>query len=146
LAGNSRSAVLPPTRLSAAQVEALGRNPGGAGTSQLGGVQTTILSGDPNAPGPYAFEIRVPAHTRIAPHTHRDNRTAIVVSGEWHFGYGQAASEAATTTLGPGGFYTEPAGLAHFAFTGDAPAVVYITGEGPTDTQYISAEDDPSRH
>jgi len=60
-----------------------------------------------------------------------------VVSGEWHFGYGDRANESAATTLGPGGFYTEPAGVAHFAFTADEPAVVYITGTGPTDTQYV---------
>ncbi|MFL6549029.1 MAG: cupin domain-containing protein [Povalibacter sp.] len=117
----------------------MARGEGGAGTSGLIGVQTTVLSGDPNLPGPYAFEIRVPPHTRIAAHRHRDNRNAIVVSGEWHFGYGDVATEAATTTLGPGGFYTEPAGVAHFAFTGDAPAVVYVTGSGPTDTKYLDA-------
>ena len=52
---------------------------------------------------------------------------------------------SATTTLGPGGFYTEPASAAHFAFTGDAPTVVYITGQGPTDTKYVNPADDPSR-
>jgi uncharacterized RmlC-like cupin family protein len=128
---------LRQTRLTQAQVEAMARGEGGAGTSGLDGVQTTVLSGDPKAPGPYAFEIRVPPHTRIAAHRHRDNRNALVVSGAWHFGYGERASEAATTTLGPGGFYTEPADVAHFAFTGDQPAVVYITGQGPTDTDYV---------
>jgi pimeloyl-ACP methyl ester carboxylesterase/quercetin dioxygenase-like cupin family protein len=129
-------AALPPKHLTKTEVDALARNAGGAGTSGVGGVQTTVLSGDPNAPGPYAFEIRVPPHTRIAAHRHRDDRNAIVVSGEWHFGYGERASDAATTTLGAGGFYTEPANVAHFAFTGDEPAVVYITGQGPTDTRY----------
>jgi pimeloyl-ACP methyl ester carboxylesterase/uncharacterized RmlC-like cupin family protein len=128
---------LPAARLTRQQVDALARFAGGAGTSGLAGVQITLLSGNPNVAGPYAFEIRVPAHTRIAAHTHRDDRNAIVVSGEWHFGYGDKASDAATMTLGPGGFYTEPAGVAHFAFTGDAAAVVYITGQGPTDTQYL---------
>nr|WP_129774451.1 alpha/beta fold hydrolase [Peristeroidobacter soli] len=131
------NAPLRQTRLTKAQVDEMARGEGGVGTSGLNGVQTTVLSGNPNASGPYAFEIRVPAHTRIEAHSHRDNRNAIVVSGEWHFGYGERASEGATTTLGPGGFYTEPAGVAHFAFTGDAPAVVYITGEGPTDTEYV---------
>jgi pimeloyl-ACP methyl ester carboxylesterase/uncharacterized RmlC-like cupin family protein len=134
-------AVLAPTRLTSAEVDALARDGAGAGTSGLSGVQTTVLSGDPNAPGPYAFEIRVPAHTRIAAHRHRDNRIALVVSGEWHFGYGEQANETATRTLGPGGFYTEPAGLPHFAFTGDLPTVVYITGQGPTDTNYVLAAD-----
>ena len=132
------TSALPPKRLTLAEVEALGRSSGGAGTSGLQGVQTTVLSGNPNAPGPYAFEIRVPAHTRIAAHEHRDNRNAIVVSGTWHFGYGDKANDAAATTLGPGSFYTEPAGVNHFAFTGDEPAVVYITGYGPTDTVYVA--------
>lgn len=132
-------AALAQTRLTSAQVDALARQAGGAGTSGVGGIQTTLLSGDPNLPGPYAMEIRVPAHTRIAAHTHRDNRTALVVSGEWHLGYGEAASESGTQTLGPGSFYTEPARQAHFAFTGDLPTVVYITGQGPTDTSYVAS-------
>lgn len=68
------------------------------------GRRATVLSGNPSAPGPYAFEIRVPPHTRIEAHRHRDNRNAIVVSGEWHFGYADRANEAGTTVLGPGGF------------------------------------------
>ncbi len=139
------TASLPQKRLTRKDVDALPRSAGGAGTSGLNGVQTTVLSGNPDSAGPYAFEIRVPAHTRIAAHVHRDNRTALVVSGEWHFGYGDQATDAAATTLGPGGFYTEPAGVSHFAFTGDKATVVYITGEGPTDTAYVSAGDDPVR-
>jgi pimeloyl-ACP methyl ester carboxylesterase/quercetin dioxygenase-like cupin family protein len=137
---------LPQKRLTLADVDALAKNAGGAGTSGLKGVQTTVLSGNPNAPGPYAFEIHVPPHTSIAAHLHRDNRNAIVVSGEWHFGYGDKANEVSTMKLGPGGFYTEPAGVNHFAFTGDSPAVVYITGNGPTDTVYVDAAKTTSNH
>jgi hypothetical protein len=133
--------VLSQARLTAAQVDALAREGAGAGTSGVNGIQTTILSGNPNVPGPYAIEIRVPAHTRIAAHSHRDNRNALVVSGEWYFGYGERASEAMARKLGPGGFYTEPARQPHFAFTRDLPTVVYITGDGPTDTTYVVATD-----
>ena len=126
-------------RLTREEVDALARQGAGAGTSGIEGVQTTVLAGNPEAAGPYAIEIRVPAHTRIAAHSHRDNRSALVVSGEWHFGYGEQANEAATRTLGPGGFYTEPAGQPHFALTNEQPAVVYITGQGPTDTAYVVA-------
>lgn len=136
---------LSQARLTPAQVDALAREGAGAGTSGVNGIQTTILSGNPNAAGPYAIEIRVPAHTRIAAHDHRDNRNALVVSGEWNFGYGERAAEAQARKLGPGGFYTEPARQPHFAFTGDLPAVVYITGIGPTDTNYVVASDTPSR-
>ena len=134
---------LKPVRLTAAQVDALRHGKAGAGTSQLEGIGMIVLSGDPAKPGPYALELRVPAHTRIAAHTHRDDRTALVVSGEWHFGYGQKASAKAALALGPGGFYTEPANAPHFAFTGAEPAVVYITGQGPTDTHYVDAADAP---
>ena len=96
--------------------------------------------GDPAKPGPYAIEIRVPPHTQIAAHTHRDDRLAVVVSGAWNFGYGDKADPAKSEALAPGGFYTEPAGKAHFAFTGAEPATVYVTGNGPTDTQYSEAE------
>jgi pimeloyl-ACP methyl ester carboxylesterase/quercetin dioxygenase-like cupin family protein len=138
-------APLAQARMTLAEVDGLTRGGAGAGTSGLNGIQTTVLSGDPRMPGPYAIEIRVPAHTRIAAHRHRDNRNAMVVSGAWHFGYGEQADESQTKALGPGGFYTEPAGQPHFAFTGDLPAVVYITGQGPTDTTYVDAAAASSR-
>jgi pimeloyl-ACP methyl ester carboxylesterase/uncharacterized RmlC-like cupin family protein len=130
---------VPPRMLGIAEVAALARNEAGAGTSGVEGIQTIVLSGDPTKSGPYAIELKVPAHTHIAAHSHRDNRSALVVSGEWHFGYGETANDAAATALGPGGFYTEPAAMAHFAFTGDQPTVVYITGQGPSDTHYVGA-------
>ena len=132
-------AKLTQARLTSSEVDAVARGGAGAGTSGISGVQTTLLSGNPNVPGPYAIEIRVPPRTRIASHSHRDDRTALVVSGEWNFGYGEQASEAKARTLGPGSFYTEPASDPHFAFTGDQPTVVYITGQGPTDTTYVVA-------
>jgi pimeloyl-ACP methyl ester carboxylesterase len=133
----SGASAVNPRTLSAAEMGALTKNEAGAGTSGVAGIQTIVLSGDPAKAGPYAIQLKVPAHTNIAAHTHRDNRFAMVVSGGWHFGYGETAN-VATTALGPGGFYTEPAGMAHFAFTGDQPTVVYITGQGPSDTTYIS--------
>ena len=140
----SSGAPLAQARHTSAQVDALPREGAGAGTSGLRGIQTTVLAGNPSLPGPYAIEIRVPAHTRIAAHRHRDNRTALVVSGEWHFGYGERADEATSQALGAGGFYTEPADQPHFAFTGDLPTVVYITGQGPTDTTYVIPTDAPA--
>jgi quercetin dioxygenase-like cupin family protein len=142
--GSAKPTALKPTRLSAKEIAALSHDKAGAGTSKLKGVEMIVLSGNPSEPGPYAIELRVPANTRIASHTHRDDRTALVLSGEWHFGYGPKASDKATSVLGPGGFYTEPANEAHFAFTKDKPTVVYITGVGPTDTQYVDAANAPS--
>jgi pimeloyl-ACP methyl ester carboxylesterase len=132
--------------LGVAEIGTLSASGPGAGTSGVNGIQTIVLSGDPARAGPYAIELRIPAHTRIAAHSHRDNRQAMVVSGEWHFGYGQTADEAHTSVLTQGAFYTEPAQAAHFAFTGEQPAVVFITGVGPSDTHYVAEQDAPPQN
>lgn len=124
-------------RLSKAEIEALAKIDAGAGTSGVSGVRSTVIYGDPTKPGPYTIEIRVPAHTAIQAHTHSDPRTAVVISGEWFFGYGRFADPALTKKLVAGSFYTEPANDPHFALTRDQPAIVYIFGHGPTDTSYI---------
>jgi quercetin dioxygenase-like cupin family protein len=136
---------LAETRLGASEIAARAKGGAGAGTSGVAGIQTVVLAGDPTRAGPYAIEIRVPAHTRIAAHTHRDDRSAVVVSGTWWFGYGSVADEASAKPLPPGSFYTEPGGDPHFALTRDEPVIVCITGHGPTDTRYVNAAADPRR-
>ncbi|TCM14169.1 putative RmlC-like cupin family protein [Novosphingobium sp. PhB165] len=126
-------------RLTQAEIAAQHPASGGPGTSGVAGIQTVVLAGDPTAAGPYTIELRVPANTKIAAHTHRDDRTAVVVSGTWHFGYGAVATAAATKALGPGSFYSEPGGDAHFAMTGAEPVTVIISGYGPTDTIFTAA-------
>jgi pimeloyl-ACP methyl ester carboxylesterase len=118
------------------ETEAMPLAGAGAGTSGLDGIRTRLIYGDPAKAGPYVLEIRVPANTRIAPHTHRDDRVATVISGNWYFGYGADRSQARVKALGAGGVYTEPAKAPHFAFTRDVPAVVRLTGIGPSDTDY----------
>jgi hypothetical protein len=132
-------------RLTPSDIAVMAKSGAGAGTSGVSGIQTTVLSGDPTAAGPYTIALRVPAHMKIAAHTHRDDRAAVVISGVWFFGYGSSADETELKALEPGSFYTEPADAPHFAMTRDEPAVVYITGFGPTDTHYIDAAADPRR-
>ena len=109
----------------------------GAGTSGVAGIRTTLVAGDPTKVGPYTIRVSIPANTKIQAHTHRDNRTAVVVSGVWYFGYGPVAGEAQEKALPAGSFYTEPGGVAHFAETRADPVLVYISGVGPTDTVYV---------
>ncbi|MDF3020390.1 MAG: hypothetical protein K0Q92_1693 [Steroidobacteraceae bacterium] len=131
-------------RLTPAEIAAQAKGGAGPGTSGVAGILTTTLSGDPRKAGPYTIEIRVPPNTRIQAHTHRDERTAVVASGRWFFGYGTKADEALVKELPAGSFYTEPAHVAHFALTRDEGAVVYISGFGPTDTVYNAAANTPA--
>ncbi len=70
-------------------------------------------------------------------------RTAVEVAGVWYFGYGAVANAAAEKSMPAGSFYTEPGGVAHFAETKADSVLVYITGNGPTDTVYVKASDAP---
>ncbi len=131
--------------LTAGDIKAMPVASAGQGTSGVSAIRTTVLSGDPSAPGPYTIALTVPPNTRIAAHEHRDARAAVVISGTWFFGYGESANDAAMKRLPAGSFYTEPARVMHFARTGSEPATVYISGVGPTDTQYAEVAADPRR-
>jgi len=120
-------------------------NPG-TGSSGMAGIQTVVLKGDPDQAGVYTIMLRVPAHTKIAAHSHRDDRVATVISGTWHFGYGNKFDEAQLKSLPPGSFYTEPPGQPHFAETGDEAVTVQITGFGPSSTDYVDPAQDPRKH
>lgn len=113
---------------------------GGTGTSGVAGIRTLVLKGDPDKPGLYTIMLKVPPRTRILAHDHPDDRVATVVSGIWQFGYGKEFDEQKLKALTPGSFYTEPAGSAHFAQTGDAAVVLHITGVGPSGMQFTNAE------
>jgi pimeloyl-ACP methyl ester carboxylesterase len=119
-------------------------NPG-TGSSGVGGIKTVVLKGDPNQAGMYTIVLRVPARTQIAAHSHRDDRVATVISGTWHFGYGDKFDEAKLKALPVGSFYTEPPGQNHFAETGEEPVVVQITGFGPSSTDYVDPAQDPRK-
>lgn len=123
-------------RMTTDEISKLEATGAGPGTSGMAGIRTTVLSGDPTRPGLYTIRLFVPSHMRIESHFHRDERSAVVVSGHWSIGYGERFDDAALKVLPPGSFYTEPAQAPHFASTGNEPVVVYISGIGPTDTRF----------
>ncbi|WP_454716576.1 cupin domain-containing protein [Caulobacter segnis] len=143
LIAGAASAQERQVRLAPSDIQGLSQGGATAGTSGVTGIRTTVLYGDPTKAGPYTIALKVPPNTHIAAHGHRDDRTAIVVGGVWRFGYGRKADEALVKVLPPGSFYSEPAGVEHFAMTGPEGAVVYISGYGPTSTDYVEAADAP---
>jgi uncharacterized RmlC-like cupin family protein len=137
----------PQMRMTAQDIVSGDQGDGQIGSSKLAGVHTKILAGDPASAGFYSILLFVPAHTTIQAHSHRDDRMATVVSGNWQFGYGTHLEESAFKALPAGSVYSEPGGVNHFARTTDTPVVVHISGYGPTDTRYFNPADDPeSKH
>ena len=127
---------VPMQRLTPAEIAALA--PPTPAASAPPTVQMTPLIGDPTKPGLYTVRVNIAPHTQVRPHTHRDNRSVTVISGTWHMGYGGTFDTKALKDLPPGSFYTEPAGQAHFAQTGDEPVVIWVTGYGPSDTKFVT--------
>jgi len=101
-----------------------------------------VLFGDPAKAGLYMILLFVPAHTTIQAHSHGDDRMASVLSGEWHFGYGERFDAQSLKTLPPGSVYSEPGSVNHFARTDADPVIVQISGYGPTDTRYFDPAND----
>jgi uncharacterized RmlC-like cupin family protein len=116
-----------------------------AGTAGVAGLQTVVLKGDPKQPGLYTLLLRIPPNTKIQAHSHKDDRTAVVVSGLWYFGYGREFNEAALKELPAASFYTEPPGVEHFGMTKEQEAVIEITGYGPSGTTYVDPKNDPTK-
>jgi quercetin dioxygenase-like cupin family protein len=142
-ASQTANSSLRQMRMTPAEIAATGADDvqtGGAGSAAG---QRRVLFGDPTTAGYYSILLFVPAHTTIQAHSHRDNRMATVVSGEWHFGYGNQFSAEALKTLPPGSVYSEPGGVNHFAQTAADPVIVQISGYGPTDTHYFDPAKDP---
>jgi pimeloyl-ACP methyl ester carboxylesterase/quercetin dioxygenase-like cupin family protein len=142
-ASTAGSSALPQMRFSPAEVRANQTGSEQIGSSGLAGVSTKVLFGDPSKAGFYTIVLSVPAHTTIPAHLHRDDRMATVVSGTWHFGYGNRFDEGALKSLPPGSVYSEPGGTNHFARTDAEPVLVQISGFGPTDTRYFDPADTP---
>jgi quercetin dioxygenase-like cupin family protein len=135
---------LPQMRMTPTEIRALTLDNNQIGSSKLPGVHTKILAGDPTKPGFYTILLFVPPHITIQAHSHRDDRMASVLSGEWHFGYGDHFDAQSLKTLSPGSVYSEPGGVTHFASTDADPVVVQICGYGPTDTRYFDPANDPA--
>jgi quercetin dioxygenase-like cupin family protein len=141
---SSTTSSLMEMRLTPAEVRATPFNGSQVGSSGVAGVRSKVLFGDPAKSGFYSILLFVPAHNTIQAHSHRDDRMATVVSGEWNFGYGDRFDEKSLKFLPPGSVYSEPGRVNHFARTGDDAAIVHVSGYGPSDTRYFDPIDDPA--
>lgn len=108
---------------------------------KLHGLETTVLAGDPSRPEPYAQRIRLQPGTRLEPHFHPNPaRMVTVLEGTLFFAIGERFDAARLKAMPPGSFFTEPAGVAHFAVAGDREVVLQLNAIGPDATTYVGRE------
>ncbi|HEX8263327.1 MAG TPA: cupin domain-containing protein [Allosphingosinicella sp.] len=90
-----------------------------------------VLQGDPDVPGqPFVIRIRELPGTIVPPHSHPVDEHVTIVSGTWHFGFGDAFDPARLTALPTGSYAFAPKGSTMFAYAPEG-AVVQVHGIGP---------------
>jgi len=109
------------------------------------GVELAILLGDPNKQGPFVVRVRLPADTRVMPHTHPVPRTYSVLAGEWKLGFGETYDPAKLQTFPAGSLYRLPAKVPHYQATGSAETIIEIHAVGPSRTDFVNPLDDPRK-
>ncbi len=130
-AASQKGLQLVMKQLTAAEISAI------SGVAPTSGVQMTVLVGDPTKPGLYTVRVAIAAGTVVQPHTHRDNRSVTVMSGNWQMAYGNKFDEKLLKSLPAGSVYTEPSGQPHYSRALDGPVVILVTGMGPSDTTFV---------
>jgi len=105
--------------------------------NQNGGIETIVLAGDPQKEGLYTMRFRIPAGTKLLPHWHPENRTAVILSGTFYYNYGDSFSEDKLIEMPAGTFFTEPAKQPHYAYAKKGEVIIQVTGWGPTGTTQL---------
>ena len=100
------------------------------------GAESAVLEGDPRQPGLFTLRIRVPAGSRLLPHTHPRPERITVLSGSLGLGFGKRYDQTRLKIFRAGDYYVTPPGVVHFlGFPEDTE--VQITTEGPWGLDYL---------
>ena len=102
------------------------------------GVQAAVISGDPGKPGIYVIRAKFPPGIMSSPHTHDEDRYAVVLKGTWYTGTDADWDPAKTVPLKVGSFMKHPAKAIHFDGAKDEEVIVQIVGYGPSRTNVLS--------
>ena len=121
-----------------------GRQPDSANVSQwqphksIPGVLRRDLVGDPSRPGPFKYELKITAGTRVAVHQHSSDVHVKVLSGSMFIIIGEPLESSRARHFAAGSDFVVPA-LAWHDEWWDEETVLEAEGVGPVDTVYKSA-------
>ena len=107
------------------------------------GVRTAVLYGDPRKGGLYVMQVHMPPRTRLAVHSHPDERVRTILSGTYYSSVGDRFDAAQLVAFPAGTVSQVPVGVWQFAETRDEAVVFQIIGLGPTGIDYRNADEDP---
>jgi quercetin dioxygenase-like cupin family protein len=108
------------------------------------GSKMAVMLGDPSKKGLFIIRGQLPDGYTIPPHWHSTAENVTVLSGTFNVGMGDKLDKSKGQALTPGGFFSAPPRMPHFAWaTGET--IVEVTAMGPLDFRYVDSKDDPSK-
>lgn len=103
----------------------------------LPGIQTAWVLGAGDKPGPYLLRAKMSPGSRIAAHTHPEERSGTVLSGTVYLGFGPTFDESKAVAIPTGGVWVAPANVPHYLWAKDGEAVYQCGGIGPSGTNFV---------
>ena len=102
-----------------------------------------ILMGDPTKYGPYLLRVKLPAGTKMYPHSHPEDRVYTVITGVFYIGLGETFDENKLTAHPPGSVLILPGGQAHFHWAKSGEYITQVSAIGPLGLAYLDPANDP---
>jgi quercetin dioxygenase-like cupin family protein len=108
------------------------------------GAKIAVIEGPLNKAVPFTFRLKIPANSKIAPHTHPAFERVTVLEGTFYFAHGDTYERTKTTALGPGSIAIMPPNTPMFGYTKE-DTVIQLHGIGPWGLTYLNPADDPRK-
>jgi quercetin dioxygenase-like cupin family protein len=108
------------------------------------GAKIAVIEGPLNKAVPFTFRLKIPANSKIAPHTHPSFERVTVLAGTFYFAHGDSYDPAKTTALGPGSVAIMPPDTPMFGYT-KQDTIIQLHGTGPWGLTYLNPADDPRK-
>lgn len=106
------------------------------------GAMIAIIEGVLKEPEPFTLRLKLPAGTKLPPHTHPAVERVTVISGALYLGIGEKFEPKNAKALGAGSVAIMPVGMKMFAFT-KKETIIQLHGTGPWGINYINPADAP---
>jgi len=106
------------------------------------GAKIAVIEGNLKAAAPFTIRLKLPAGTKLPPHTHPAVERVTVISGALFLGAGEKFEPKNAKKLGAGSFAVMPIGTKMFAFTKEA-TIIQVHGTGPWGISYLNPADAP---
>jgi quercetin dioxygenase-like cupin family protein len=101
------------------------------------GAASVMLVGNAGETGLYVQRVKLVTGGRINPHTHNDERVSVVLEGSIFVGFGETFDENNMVEIPTGGLYVAPAGIPHYIWAKNGPALYQENGYGPSVTGFV---------